>query len=91
MPRVIYLSGVFLLFGNFSLLLHYPSTPGSGEQLVQDVDTACLRPQPRGTRRCSAETAPPEALHACSASSQLFDAASAWKDLMGCSSDFQAA
>lgn len=59
MPHVIYLSGVFLLFGNFPLLLHYLKTPDSGEQLVKDVERGRrgLPPQPRGTRRCSAETA----------------------------------
>lgn len=43
MPRVIYLSGVFLLFGNFSLLLHYLKTPDSGERLVKDVEAAASR------------------------------------------------
>lgn len=40
---VIYLFGVFLLFGNFSLLLHYLKTPDSREQLMKDVES-CSHP-----------------------------------------------
>lgn len=44
MPHVIYLSGVFLLFGSFSLLLHYLKARGSGEQLCRmQTPRACGR------------------------------------------------
>lgn len=90
-PCVIYLFGVFLLFGNFSLLLHYLQTPDSGEELVKDVESRAL-PRRSLPRRGAARLRQPLHKHLVLAVGGLgaLMQSSAYNNIMGYGSDAQA-